>query len=199
MENYTKFGGSDSRMRKLIPLAFLTLLLIGCRSISIPKRAINDSGMMYAMVYDYDNTPVSGASVCIDRKKYIETDLQGRFILEFNKGEYAIQVAKQGYEIIEDKFTYDPMKVLYFKMINASQLLSQAENALDQYSYGEAEKLASRALALEPNRPDILYFQSVAYYRQGKMTEAIAILKGLQSREINGDFISEFLKRLTDR
>ena len=186
-------------MRKLIIILSMVAALTGCKSASAPKRAINDSGMMYAMVYDYENTPVSGASIFINGKKYIETDLQGRFILEFRKGgEYTIRVEKLNYEVLEDTFSYDPMNVLYFKMINASQLLSQAEEALDQYSYAEAELFIGRALALEPNRPDLLYFQSIVFYRQERNDEARAILESLLYNGMKGDYIIEFLKLLTN-
>jgi tetratricopeptide (TPR) repeat protein len=186
-------------MKKIILALSLVVLLIGCRSVSKPKRAIQDSGMMYAMIYDYENTPVYGVAVFIDKKKYTESDLQGRFVLEFKKnGKYTIRLEKSGYELIEDTFTYDPMNVLYFKMVNASQLVSQAEEAMEQYAYKGAEELINRALILEPNRPDVLYFQSIVLYYQGRKAEARVILENLQSRGIDGDYIKDFLNKLSD-
>ncbi|MDR0455444.1 MAG: hypothetical protein LBH20_02010 [Treponema sp.] len=186
-------------MNKIILVLSLAALLADCRSISVPKRAIQDAGMIYAMVYDYENTPVYGVTVFIDGKKYTESDLQGRFVLEFRKGgKYTIRLEKSGYELIEDTFTYDPMNVFYFKMVNASQLLSQAEEAMEQYAYMEAEELINRMLNLEPNRPDILYFQSIVLYRQGRKAEARVILENLQSGGIDGKYIKEFLDKLSD-
>ena len=186
-------------MRKIIAIIFIAALLLGCKTVSAPKRAINDSGMVYAMVYDYENSPVSGAAISIDGKKYIESDLQGRFILEFKqKGEHTIKVEKPNYEVIEEIFTYDPMNVLYFKMINSSQLLTQAEESLDQNAYKDAEAFVGRALALEPNRQDILYLQCVILYFQNRKAEAKIILEGLQNRGINGEHIEGLLKRLSE-
>jgi len=186
-------------LKKIIFVLSLAALLTGCRSVSTPKRAIQDSGMMYAMIYDYENTPVYGVAVFINGKKYTESDLQGRFVLEFKKnGKYAIKLEKSGYELIEDMFTYDPMNVLYFKMVNASQLVSQAEEAMEQYAYKGAEELINRAHNLEPNRPDILYFQSIILYYQGRKAEAKVILENLQSRGINGEYINGFLNKLSD-
>jgi tetratricopeptide (TPR) repeat protein len=186
------------KIRNIFLLFSLSILITGCAT-STPKRAINDSGMMYGMVYDYDNSPVYGASIFINGRKYIETDLQGRFILKFNKkAEYTIRVVKSSYEIIESVFSYDPMNVLYFRIINASQLLAQAEEAVEQYSYVQAETLLNRAIILEPNRPDILYLLSIVLYFQQRNDEAKAILLKLQSRGINGEHITEFLKILTE-
>jgi len=187
------------KVKNIVALLILAVTIMSCKSVSAPKRAINDSGMMYAMVYDYDNMPVSGASVFINGKLYIETDLQGRFILEFpKKGEYAIIVAKPGYETLEDSFAYDPMNVLYLKMVNSTQLLSQAEEALDQYTYNDAETLIGRALALEPSRPDLLYFQSIVYFYQGRKAQAKDILENLLERGINGNHIVDFIRMLPD-
>jgi tetratricopeptide (TPR) repeat protein len=105
---------------------------------------------------------------------------------------------KSGYELLEDTFTYDPMNVLYFKMVNASQLVSQAEEAMEQYAYKGAEELINRALNLEPNRPDILYFQSIVLYYQGRKAEARELLENLQNRGIDGDYIKDFLNKLSD-
>jgi len=186
-------------MKKIIFMLSLAALLAGCRSISTPKRAIHDSGMMYAMIYDYENTPVYGATVFINKKKYTESDLLGRFVLEFRKGgKYTVRLEKTGYELIEDTFTYDPMNVLYFKMVNASQLVSQAEESLEQYAYIGAEELINRALNLEPNRPDILYFQSIVLYYQGRKTEARVILENLQSKGIDGEYIKALLNKVSD-
>ena len=187
------------KVKQLVLLIFLSILLSGCRSTAAPARAINNAGMMYAMLYDYDSTPVNGASVYIDGKKRIESDMQGRFILEFKKsGEYSIRIEKPGYETIEDTFTYDPMNVLYFKMANASQLLVQAEEALDQYLYSEAEELVNRSLQLEPTKPEILFFQSIVFYQQGRHREAQVILFDLQSQGVHGEYITEFLNRITE-
>jgi tetratricopeptide (TPR) repeat protein len=152
------------------------------------------------MIYDWENTPVNGVSVFINGQKYVESDIQGRFVLEFKKnGEYAIKLEKSGYEIIENAFTYDPMNVLYFKMANASQLLTEAENALDQRLYEEAETYLERALKLEPFRPDIRYLKSILLYLQNRKDEAKEILDALQGQGISGDSITNFRKKMEQK
>ena len=185
---------SDMKAKRIFLLIVPILLILGCKSAASPKRAINDAGMMYAMLYDYENSPISGASIYINGKKLIESDAQGRFILEFKTGgEYSIRAEKSGYETVEDVFTYDPMNVLYFRMINAPQLMVKAEAALEQYAYAEAEELVNRALKLESGKPEILFLQSIVFYKQGRKAEARAILLDLHGRFLNGDYITDFL------
>jgi tetratricopeptide (TPR) repeat protein len=149
------------------------------------------------MIYDWENTPVTAVTVYIDGKKYVESDIQGRFVLEFKEPEeHTIKLTKKGYEDIEQVIQYDPMNVLYFKMVNASQLVSLAENALDEKHYTDAVLYLDRALALEPSRPDIWYLKSITLYLQQKNKEAQEILEYLMSTGIKDAYITDFLQLL---
>jgi tetratricopeptide (TPR) repeat protein len=175
------------------------ILLASCKTVSTPRRAVNDSGMMYAMVYDAENTPVNGVSVYINGKKYVESDIQGRFILEFKKdAEYIIQLTKKGYEDIEESFKYDPMNVLHFRMVNANHLMTFAETSLNEYAYGDAEKYLDRALTLEPRRIDALYLKSITFYLQQRKAEAKVILEDLQRMGVNEAYVTELLTRIEE-
>jgi tetratricopeptide (TPR) repeat protein len=151
------------------------------------------------MVYDWENTPVSSVTVYIDNKKYIESDIQGRFVMEFkNPKDYTIKLSKKGYEDIEQVIQYDPMNVLYFKMVNVSQLVSLAENALDEKMYVEALSYLDRAIALEPSRPDAWYLKSITLYLQKKNEEAKEVLEYLMGNGINDAYITDLLRILQD-
>jgi hypothetical protein len=186
----------STRKSALFFLGFV-ILLASCKTVSTPKRAINDSGMMYAMVYDAENTSVNGVSVYVNGKKYVESDIQGRFILELRKNtEYNIQLSKKGYEDILETFAYDPLNVLHFRMINANHLIKLAETALNEYSYVNAEKYLNRALALEPHRIDALYLKSITLYLQQKNGEAKTILEDLQSIGVREAYVTELLAKI---
>jgi hypothetical protein len=176
--------------RKKGPLCLLLVLLAGtalfsCKTVK-PERADSEGGFMYAMIYDFENTPVSGADVFIDNKKYTESDINGRFIMEFVKpGHYTIRVTKTGYESMEQEFKYDPMNVIYLKMINAPQLLDRAENAMDRHDYLEAEAMIDRALTIEQYRPDALFLKSISLYLRREYEAARAVLEILSNRGYN--------------
>jgi hypothetical protein len=143
--------------------------------------------MMYGMVYDFDHTPLKGVLVYIDGRKTVETDIHGRFVIEFKKpGDYTVKLSKTGYEDIEQNFAYDPMNILYFNMINAAQLLALAEEALDQGVYAGTETLLDRALLLEPHRPDIQYLRGIVLFLQRRDTEARAALERLARTGFQG-------------
>jgi hypothetical protein len=154
---------------------------------------------MYAMVYDNENVPVSGVRVFINKKEIISSDTQGRFILTLRKEDtYTIKLQKDGYEPLEEMITFDPMNVLYFKMVNVSQLLVLAEEALEKHRYTDAERLIHRGIALEPYRRDALYLLSITLYLEKKHAEAMALLDTMQNLGYRGaaeqrlrDFIQE--------
>jgi len=149
------------------------------------------------MIYDFDNTPVNGVLVYINNKKVVDSDIQGRFILDsMKKGEYSIKLTKRGYETFEEKFSFDPLQVLYFKMINTEQLITLAETALDNKEFAVAENYINRALQIEPSRPDILFLKSVCYYLQDRNKEAVEILENLIKSNNNNPSISQLLERI---
>ncbi|MCL2293353.1 MAG: carboxypeptidase-like regulatory domain-containing protein [Spirochaetes bacterium] len=165
-------------------ITLLSLLFISCSGLK--GRVVTDGGIMYAMIYDYDNAAVSGVLVKVNGKPIVRSDMHGRFILDFKKkGEYTIELSRRGYETLTQVFEYNPMNVLYFRMITANQLLSLAEIELDNFSYESAEKYLVRANALEPFRIDILYLKSITLFLQRKYAEAERVLLELRERGYN--------------
>jgi tetratricopeptide (TPR) repeat protein len=180
-----------------ILLLLLLFLFSSCQNTKPIKRLSNE-GFMYAMIYDNENTPVSGVAVYINGKLIVESDIQGRFVLEKMKdGVYSVKLIKKGYESLEETFKYDPMQVLYFKMINASQLLVMAETALDNDEFAEAENRLDRALLLEPNRPDILFLKSIVCFLQKRNKEAVEILEGIIKSGSTDPSVSRLLEKIT--
>ncbi|QQO10748.1 carboxypeptidase-like regulatory domain-containing protein [Breznakiella homolactica] len=188
-------------MKVKVPAAFF-LLCIFCVSCSTVKNAkgTDNSGMMFAMIYDHENIPVSGVHVFINEKKIAESDTQGRFVLDFRKpGEYAVSLTKAGYEPIEQQFSYDPMNVLYFKMVNASQLLTMAEDALDRRRFAAADDFLERALVLDPYRTDVLYLKAVSRYLQQRDREAAEVLELLAAMGNREEPVAALLQLIRDR
>lgn len=184
---------------KWLALVLLALLLLSsCQSNRAIKR-LSKEGFMYAMIYDYENTPAPGVAVFLNGKKVADSDIHGRFVLEnAKKGEYRITLSKKGYETLEESFSYDPMQVLYFKMINANQLLALAETALDSAEYAAAESFLNRALALEPSRPDMLFLKSIALYLQNRYAEARIVLEGLARAGSADPSVARLLERINN-
>lgn len=173
--------------------------MISCQSGKPIKRLSND-GFMYAMIYDHENVPVSGVTVYINSSRKAESDIHGRIILEsIKKGRYAIKLTKKGYEELVEVFQYEPMNVLYFKMINTRQLTVLAEYAIDNGDYIEAQEYINRALAIEPLRQDILFLKSINYYLQGNYTNALEILENQLQQDNNNTSVSRLITLIKNK
>ena len=188
-------------MKKSIRVFFilaLSISFVSCKTAN-QHRAYYNAGLMYAMIYDHDNNPVNSVTIYVDNKKYVEADIQGRFILDLKKnGEYLIKLTKKGFEDIDQTFQFDPMNVLYFKMINTSQLLQLAEDAMDKYHYNEAETFLKRALIIEQSRPDVLYLLTIALHLQSKTNEAKEVLETLIDLGFTDTYVIELLKKISE-
>jgi tetratricopeptide (TPR) repeat protein len=187
-----------SKQQIFVQFLYLPVLFFICMfSCSSNKgRIATDNGIMYAMIYDYDNVAVSGVLVKVNGEELLKSDMQGRFILDFKeKGEYSIELTKPGYEKLNQKFEYNPMEVLYFKMITAEQLSALAEESLDRFDYEEAMKFIDRAYNLEPQRLDIVYLRALTLYLQKKYDAAKTVINKLEDDGYNGKYI----KLLDDR
>lgn len=188
----------QTRVLVFLLITLFAIFFVSCNSTK--GRVATDDGIMYAMIYDYDNIAVGGVLVKINGKEIVKSDVHGRFILDFKKkGEYEIELSKRGYETLIQEFEYNPMKVLYFKMITAEQLLALAEGELDRFRYKEAEKYLKRAHLLEPLRTDIIYLKSISLVLQGKYIEARRALNELREKGYNGKYMDLLEEKIEKR
>ncbi|MCL2128900.1 MAG: tetratricopeptide repeat protein [Treponema sp.] len=185
-------------IRVLLILTVLLLLLSSCKTTQ-SKRAMNNPGIIYAMVYDGNYKPISGVSVLINDKKITESDIQGRVVFDMNKtADYTITLEKKGYESITETIKYDPLNALYFKMIDTVELTNLADNAIEQKNYIAAHEYLDRALALDPSLPDALFLKSIVFYLQNKNNEAMLILENLMSLGLKDEYIIDFYRRMSE-
>lgn len=178
-----------------ISIVFL-FLLISCSSVKGAKR-VSGEAVMYGMVYNNENTPVSNAEVIVDGKSVAITDVQGRFIL-FSKQrkEFTIALVKPGYETIEGNFRFEPSDVIHMVMINADQLVKLAEFAMDEGRYREVIAFCDRALALNLERIDAYYIKALCWIRLREYDCARHILRDLQKQFGEREYIRRVLEEL---
>ncbi|MCL2878822.1 MAG: tetratricopeptide repeat protein, partial [Treponema sp.] len=141
-------------------------------------------------------------TVILNGTAIIDSNIQGRFILEkMKEGEYSIKLIKKGYETLEETFHYDPLQVLYFKMINCRELTALAEASLtealiDNTEFKAAENYLDRALLLEPDRPDLLFLKSICFYLQARYAEAADILETIIKSGSNFPSVLQLRERI---
>jgi uncharacterized protein YceK len=184
-----------------ISVALIVCLLLvttgACGSVGTRKVHEDQKGVMYGMVYDRENNPMSGVRLYIDGEIAGETDIQGRFLLEFKgKDRCLLSLDKKGFEPVQREVLYDPTGLLYFKLTSAAQLLSEGEKALEIRDYANALSFVDRALVLEPYRTDALYLRSIILMGTKQYEEALSILNSIDNPGRSGPYIEMTKKRI---
>jgi hypothetical protein len=184
-------------MKTSFPLVFLFLVFpLSCSSVGGVKRNTGEA-LMYGMVYDDENLPVQNADIYTNGKKVSESDVQGRFVLRsLSRKEFEIRIKKGGYEESGAVLKFDPFNIIHIRMINAVQLLSQAEAAMDEHRFEEAVILCGRALALEDGMREALFLSALAFFRMGDGESAKTMLFVLQSKIGKKDYIDALMKEI---
>jgi hypothetical protein len=179
-------------------VAVLLLVAVSCSSIKGAKR-ISGEALMYGMVYTGENMPVSNAEVKVDGKAVAVTDAQGRFVLvSKQRNDFTLALTKTGYETIEGVFRFEPMEVIHLVMVNADQLVYQAELAMDEGRYRDVGAYCDRALVLNKDRIDASYLKALSFVRLREYDSARLVLTELQSRIGERDYIRRVLEDIGD-
>ena len=177
--------------KKVYLLLPLLLVFVSCRS---TQDIVDKDRVMFGMIYDYDNSPVNMVTVLVDGTPIVQSDIQGRFVLPVKDAEqHTIELKKDGYEVVTLKTVYDPVRVLYFKMFTATQLLNKAETMLERKEYNEAKGYLERGLSIAPYRTDISYLLAVIDYKTGKYESAESKLEAIIKEGTNDSAVKGFL------
>jgi hypothetical protein len=168
--------------------------LASCATNPFPQKLPPINGM----IYDYDNIPVTTASVEVDGKKVTSSDVNGRFALsDFLPGQYTIKVQKNGYETTQITIDYtDPTQILYVKMFSVVQLLQLAEKAFERRDWQNTESLLHRAELIDGHNVPLRFLQAALNFRRGNDEQANQILKQLLIDEANDPYIHVFIADL---
>jgi tetratricopeptide (TPR) repeat protein len=143
--------------------------------------------------------PVQGAIVYINDHAITRTDIQGRFIMSSKKREvFSIRLEKPGYEKVQAEFTFDPMDAMHFTMVNARQLISRAEKAMDERRFADAIRFLDRSLAFENTDPNALYLKALALVQLKQYDSARNVLWELETRVGPKDYINAVREKLGD-
>jgi|GEM_PF-1017226 len=175
-----------------------TALFFSCKTTSTPKHIEKDA-CMFIMIYDYANNGVNDVILYKDGKAIGMSDIRGRYIIDKDaKTDFQLRFEKKGYEDVQVDVHFDPFSVLYVKMGTAAQFLRLAEEHADSYMYESALDYVERALGIEHERNDILYFKAVILYKMQRLEEAQAILTALKQKNVDSEYIKRFEQKISD-
>jgi hypothetical protein len=170
----------------------MTSLLCGIVFICVFQAcATNTSGLereqnLYGMVYDREHKPLHNVAVYIDGVHRASSDINGRFVLSGLDigGAYTITVSKERYETMETHFVFGgSAQVLYLNLISGGQLLAEAEKAIEERRWMEAEAFLLRAEGAEAETVFISFLRAALAYRRGQNETALQVLMGMIEAE----------------
>jgi predicted Zn-dependent protease len=172
------------------------VLLFSCAS---GPKTKHKSQALYGMIYDRDNRPVSNAAIYVNGKYQASSDIQGHFIISpiTPKAQYAIRAEKANWEGVTAAISFmDPSYVLYLHMFSGDQLLAEAETAIENKNWDEAETFLSRASTAGAETLPVEYLRAILACGRGQYETARSILALLTETEKNSPYLWLFLADL---
>lgn len=183
------------KLIKTISILLLFLSFISCKTSDGIER-FDKGTMMFAMIYDYDNSGVSAVDIYINDEYLGTSDFQGRYIIEKGKEpNFKLKFEKNGYEAIDIDVFFDPFSVLYIKMGTSNQFLQLAEDELDAYLYTNALDYVNRSLALAPERIDAIYLKAIILSKLEDFDGAEQELLTLEEKSNVAKYVALFLEK----
>lgn len=172
-------------------------LFCSCTTVDKARRFEKDV-CMFVMIYDYANNGVNDVSVYKDEKEVGVSDIRGRYIIDKGiKPEFNLRFTKKGYEDVGIDVRFDPFTVLYIKMGTAAQFLHLAEEQADAYRYEQALEYIERALRIDAERCDVLYFKAVVLYKMQKFEEAKKVILELKQKQEKNEYVDRLENKIS--
>lgn len=174
------------------------LVLASCATASNQDPLHFDSAPLFGMIYDLDNRPCVGISLTLDGTQKATSDIDGRFVLlALKPGPHAVTASGTEYETVQLSFNFvNQTQVLYLKLVSFDQLLAQAQDALGQKKWREAEGLLNRAAAIHDTNAVLVYLRAILDYQQGNAASAASRLESLASGGTTIPYVYLFLADL---
>jgi len=189
-------------MRKSAALSIIvSLLLLSCVSQDKVDIINFESAPLFGMIYDDDNQPCAAAALKVDGKSGPMTDIRGRFLIpDLKRGEHTISIKKEGFEELSVNFQFvNKTDVLYLKVVSFTQLLTQAERALEERKWDDAKSFLARAEKLNPNDSYFLYLKAVEAYKKEKYEEAVGYLNTILEQGAKEAYVYLFLADIYEK
>ena len=192
-------------MKKAFGALLVSVLIVSCASQDAGDPRQFEKAPLFGMMYDEDNQPCSGVNLLLDGATSagngIVTDVRGRFVLPgLSRGEHAVVARKDGYEELSVKIQFlNRTDVLFLRMVSFGQLLADAEKALEDRRWDQAEGFLARAEKLDARDAALLYLRAVRSYKAGSHADAAMYLHRLLEEGIREPAVYLFLADLYER
>lgn len=144
----------------------IIIILLGCQTNGVPRQIKFQTAPLMGMVYDAYNNPCNNASIKIDDKIAVVSDVNGHFVIpSLRKGSHTIVVTKDGFKdtILEFDFT-DRKQVLHMTLFSFQFYIDQAQIFMDQNRWSAAQQALVEAEELNPDDPRLIFLRALLLY-----------------------------------
>lgn len=166
-------------------ISIIVLVLAGCESAPISSEFM--VAPLEGKIFDYDNTPCAEVQISIDNGGGVQTDINGRFVVQMlGKGKHTIKATKEGYEDYTESFSFlNRNQVMWIRMISLNQIEKKIEDAFEDRKWEDVESLIDRALKIKKDDPVVMYMQALYFNQNGWFEQAMEILKKITENGYN--------------
>jgi tetratricopeptide (TPR) repeat protein len=150
---------------------------------------------LYGMIYDRDNKPVNNVMIYLEDRFAALSDIHGHFSIPNIKNgkDYRITAKKEHYEEESIAFHYAAMEdVLYISMYHRDQLVEEAEKALKEKNWHNAEIYLSRAEKTNAGSASA-YLRGIMAFQKEDYEQALSVLTGLAEQEKTAPYLHLFI------
>lgn len=183
-------------MKKSIIVLVISFLFFSCSTTKVEKTSFN------GMIYDGDNEPVSGVKIQVDEKHQTVSDMYGRFYLDnlSLSTNYTLTASKKDYETVILPFEFQNItQIVYITMYSSDQLLKEAEKVLSEDNIDKAKEFVKRSEDCSGGKTiSSQYLSAVILYREGRVDEALDLLKSLINYGNKYPYIYLFLADISE-
>ena len=185
------------RIKIFLAMTFAAALLGSCKTAEFGFKVFDVNGM----VYDFANRPVPHYELALGKTHKGITDINGRFTLQKAPvGNYILTGSKAGFESYHDEVAIKERgQIIYIRIPSQNQLLGMVDEALTANNFVLAEELAERALLIDENNIETLFYYAVVSFRQSNFETAISLLESAVDLGTKDIYTEKFLAVLREK
>jgi len=185
----------------------LALVFVSCASQNVTDPNVFVRAPLFGMIYDEENQPCPGVRLTVDGKEgaaagtEATSDIRGRFVIpDLTRGAHMVSAKKEGFEEVSVRTLFlNKTDVLFLHMVSFGQLLTNAEKALEERKWGQADEFLARAGKLDSGDSVLLYLKAVKAYKTGKSVEAVGFLNNVLDKGVKEPAVYLFLADIYER
>ncbi len=162
----------------------LTLSLYGCTSTGKGEPLQFIQAPLLGMIYDTESTPVAGAKVIMDKTHSALSDINGKIVLYgVTRGKHSFVIRKKGFEEVRTTLNFSrPTQVLYTTLTSMETILENMDKSLSRNNLKEADRLRTRAKAIDAGNARLQYLDIVYIVKMKKYVDALQKTKILRKQ-----------------